>query len=177
MTTEHDPLLLPIQPLTPDSFAPYGWLLGDPPPVDTQLPTFSNAATDFWQAHVFDPGTGGESEFLWVNYRDNDRAIATLEVHWLTQQAIVPLTGDIIQVVATGDSPDLASLRAFRVPVGRGICMRPGCWHATRVAAGEVNCLMSTRRSTTVDLIGHLVHGRPLVESALARMQARIALA
>ena len=85
--------------------------------------------------------------------------MTSLEVHRLTEQAIVPLTGDIIHVVANSrqdGSPDEGSMSAFGVPVGQGICMRPGCWHATRVDAQEVKCLMLTRRSTTVDLIAYL---------------------
>lgn len=166
---------LPILPLEADSFAPYGRVLGAPP-AHAGVPAFHSAGTDFWQAHVFNTGAGGETEFLWVRYRDRSSAIATLEVHHLTDQAIVPLTGEVIQIVATGDTPDPASLRAFRVPVGLGICMRPGCWHTTRVAAGEVACLMATRRSTTADLIGHFSHGQAARESALARVQAQLLL-
>ncbi|OTP74901.1 hypothetical protein PAMC26577_14370 [Caballeronia sordidicola] len=56
--------------------------------------------------------------------------VAGLKTHWLTQQAIVPLTGAITQLVplnTPSGSPDLATLRAFRVPVGLGICMKPRC--------------------------------------------------
>ena len=108
---------------------------------------------------------------LWVTYRNRQRAVTSLEVHRLTQQAIVPLTGEIIHVVAGSrqdGSPDDGSMRAFRVPVGQGICMPPGCWHTTRVDVQEVTCLMLTRRSTTVDLIAYLTGGSSLSESAVA---------
>ena len=68
-------------------------------------------------------------------------------------------------------SPDEGSMSAFRVPVGEGICMRPGCRHTTRVDAAEVTCLMLTRRSTTVDLIAYLKEGSSLVESAEASVE------
>ena len=80
---------------------------------------------------------------------------------------------DSIQVVsksAADGSPDLATLAAFRVPQGQGICMRPGCWHATRVVDGEVTCLMLTRRSTTVDLIQHLTTDARATESAIVEI-------
>ncbi|WP_144630460.1 ureidoglycolate lyase [Bordetella genomosp. 13] len=162
---------LPLRRLERQAFARYGWMLGKPmPAAQAGVPVFSNPATDFWQEHVFDAGSGGEPEVLWVRYRSADRVVANLEVHLLTHQAIVPLTGPIIQVVAasaTDGRPDLATLAAFEVPVGQGICMRPGCWHATRIAAaGEVTCLMLTRRSTTADLIAHLA-GAPASESAI----------
>jgi ureidoglycolate lyase len=126
---------------------------------------------------IFDSGVGGETEVLWVTYRNRQRAVSRLEAHRLTHQAIVPLTGDIIQVVAGSrqdGSPDQGSMSAFRIPVGQGICMRPGCWHSTRVDTAEVTCLMLTRRSTTVDLIGYLKGGSSLLESAIAAVERAI---
>jgi ureidoglycolate lyase len=153
-------LKVTVQAISPQAFQPYGWMLGKPmPEANGAVAFFSNAATDFWQEHVFDTGPGGETEILWVNYRDNTPILDKLEVHHLTEQAIVPLTGEIIHVVACSDDngdPDPATIAAFRVPVGQGLCMHAGCWHATRVDAGEVRCLMLTRRSTTKDLISLL---------------------
>ena len=162
--------LIDFQPLTVENFSPYGWLLGKSIRLDGSIPAFSNAEIDFWQEHIFDPGTGGETEVLWVTYRSRQRAVTSLEVHRLTGQAIVPLTGEITLIVASSredGSPDEGSMSAFRVPVGQGICMRPDCWHTTRVDVAEVTCLMLTRRSTTVDLIAHLNGGSPLSESAI----------
>lgn len=167
---------LEVNDLTPQAFTPYGWMLGKPIPDGNGVPLFSNPATDFWQEHVFNTGAGGDAEVLWVNYRSASPEIASLEKHLLTQQAIVPLTGTIIQVVAQSNpdgSPDLATLAAFRVPQGQGVCMRPGCWHATRVADAEVTCLMLTRRSTTLDLIQHLNTDACATESAIVAIPAR----
>jgi ureidoglycolate lyase len=166
-----------IQALTIDNFRPYGWLLGKTIRLDGSVPAFSNREIDFWQEHIFNPGSGGETEVLWVNYKDTSREVSRLEVHRLTQQAVVPLTGEIIQVVAASDpdgSPDISSISAFRVRVGEGICMQAGCWHTTRVGAHDVKCLMLTRRSTTVDLINHLTAGSPLSESAIWAIDKKI---
>ncbi|MFD4840901.1 ureidoglycolate lyase [Achromobacter sp. NPDC058515] len=167
---------LEINDLTTDAFTAYGWMLGKPMPDGHGVPLYSNTATDFWQEHLFNTGAGGDAELLWVNYRSQSAEVASLEKHLLTQQAIVPLTGEIVQVVARSaadGSPDLATLAAFRVPQGQGVCMRPGCWHATRVAGAEVTCLMLTRRSTTVDLIQHLTTDARASESAIAAIPAR----
>jgi ureidoglycolate lyase len=161
---------LAIRILEARSFAPYGWMLGKPMPRGGGIPVFSNPATDFWQEHLFDTGAGGEPEILWVNYRNRNETVESLEMHRLTQQVMVPLSGPVIQIVATSlqdGRPDLSTLAAFRVPPGKGICMRPGCWHATRVRREEVTCLMLTRRSTTVDLIHHLTTGSASEESAI----------
>jgi ureidoglycolate lyase len=168
------PNLIDVRPLTVEKFRPYGWLLGKPIRMDGSIAAFSNSDIDFWQEHIFNPGIGGETEVLWVTYRNRQRAVTSLEVHRLTQQAIVPLSGQIIHVVAGSrqdGSPDEGSMSAFRIPVGQGICMRPGCWHTTRVDAQEVKCLMLTRRSTTVDLIAYLTGGSSLLESAIAAVE------
>jgi ureidoglycolate lyase len=114
---------------------------------------------------------------LWVTYRDVSPIIDRLEVHRLTEQAVVPLTGEIVQIVGASSADgalDPQSVKAFRVPVGQGICMRPGCWHATRVLASEATCLMLTRQSTTADLIGHLTAGHPLAESAFCDVRLQL---
>ncbi|GAA5233332.1 ureidoglycolate hydrolase [Verticiella sediminum] len=169
------------QPLTEHAFAPYGWMLGKPLPAPAAAAVaFSNAATDFWQQHVFDAGAGGETEILWVNYRSTEPMIGTLEVHDLTEQALVPLTGPVLHVVARSrddGSPDLASLRAFALHPGQGVCMRPGCWHASRVPEREAACLMLTRRSTTADLVRHLRGEADGTESRLATLATPFLLA
>lgn len=175
MAANADQPLLAIQALTAEAFAPYGWMLGRPYPDSGQSPAFSNPATDFYQEHVFDTGAGGETEVLWVHYRSTDLCLAHLEKHVLTQQAIVPLTGPVIHVVAASlpdGSPDMATLAAFWVPQGRGVCMRTHCWHSTRVADQEVVCLMLTRRSTTADLVAHLEGKQPAQESAIVPVPA-----
>ena len=158
---------LAIEPLTAEAIAPYGWMLGKPcDPADAA--SFVSPASDFLSEHVFDTA-GGQTEILWVVYRSRDVAIALLEAHLLTQQAIIPLTGAIIQIVGLGlpdGSLDEASVRAFQVPPGQGVCMRPGCWHATRIEDDEVTCAMLTRRSTTLYLARHLNTGGALDESA-----------
>jgi len=92
-------------------------------------------------------------------------------VHRFTQQALVPLSSALIQVVAASQpdgTPNPETIAAFRVPTGQGICMQPGCWHTTRVLeADEVTCLLLTRRSTTVDLIAHFTTGSVARESAI----------
>lgn len=172
------PALPPLRarPLTEQDFAPYGWVLGLPFPGGTPVASFGHALSDFWQAQLFDTGVGGETEVLWVAYRNREPGIEGLEQHLLTQQAIIPLTGEIVQFVACGapeGGPDPATLAAFAVPPGMGICMRADCWHATRVTSSEVRCAMLTRRSTTLDLVRHLRGAAAATESAFASIPRR----
>ena len=168
--------MIPIESLSAESFAPFGWVLGTACPTAPSATFFSHPGSDFWHAHDFDPGEGGETEVLWVNYRSNSLHLRSLEVHWLTEQAIIPLgTGEIVHVVCPGREgggrlPDLARLRAFRVGGGLGVCMRPGCWHTSLVLAGQVTCAMLTRRSTTRDLVAHLRGGSAALESSIVEL-------
>ncbi len=162
------PHAVTVEALSPTSFEPFGWMLGKPRSFQKDAISFRSPASDFWQEHLFDPGTGGDTEVLWVSYRDNNPLISKLEVHHTTQQAVVPLTGEIIQVLCLSDAnqtPDLSTLRAYHLAPGVGICMRSSVWHATR--ANDATCLMLTRRSTTADLIDHLVRARPATESTI----------
>ncbi|WP_207004076.1 ureidoglycolate lyase [Trinickia mobilis] len=169
-------LSITVEPLDANRCEPYGWMLGKPVCTDGDAPSFVSPPSDFWREHLFDTGTSGETEILWVAYRNRDENITSLETHRLTQQAIVPLTAPVIHIVATSledGEPDLNSLRAFEIPVGKGLCMRPNIWHATRVTERDATCLMLTRPSTTYDLVVHLKTGAPACESAIKTIDAR----
>lgn len=160
--------MIDIQELTAPAFAPFGVALGVAEPA-AGPDAYLSVDSDFWHEHGFDAG-GGEPELLWVRYRSREPRIRRLEAHLLTEQAVVPLTGPIVQIVALSDgggAPDATGARAFRVAPGQGVLMRPGCWHATRVEGRSATCAMLTRRSTTLDLAGHLNGGERLAESAL----------
>ncbi|WP_372876234.1 ureidoglycolate lyase [Pseudomonas sp.] len=167
-------LIVPVEDLSAEAFAPFGWILGKPFPSDPTACAYSHPGSDFWHEHIFIPGNGGETEVLWVNYRNKTLQLNALEVHWLTQQAIVPLGGEILHVVCPGVDgsrlPDLSRLKAFRIGDKQGICMAPGCWHASFVLEGQVTCLMLTRRSTTVDLVNHLIHGCQAEETSVVEL-------
>jgi ureidoglycolate lyase len=159
-----------VEPISEAAVAPFGWMLGKPLPTATDATAFASPASDFWHEHVFNTGDGGKPEILWVKYRSDDPAVARLEVHHLTQQAVVPVIGNIVQIVAASDAagePDLSTLRAFTIKPGQGLCMRSGIWHATRSAGGEATCLMLTRESTTIDLVRHLNRGETAEESRM----------
>jgi ureidoglycolate lyase len=157
-----------VEALSPTSFEPFGWVLGKTDPLKKDAVGFRSPASDFWHEHFFDPGTEGNTNPL----------VSKLEVHHLTQQAVVPLTKEIVQILCLSDAnlrPDLSTLRAYRLSPGVGICMRPGVWHATR--ADNATCLMLTRGSTTEDLIDHLVNRQPAKESDILEIpQVRLLL-
>lgn len=135
------------------------WPLAIGAAKDTQA--YISPSSDFWHVHDFEPGKGGQTEVLWVTYRPRSMLISRLEVHWLTEQAVVPLgSAPLIQVLCPTKQgtkePDLDKIEAWQILPGQGICMMPGCWHATLAVESEVNAMMLTRRSTTLDLVKQL---------------------
>jgi ureidoglycolate lyase len=173
---------LPIESLSEESFAPFGWMLGRGFPPGADPLGVAHPLTDFWHEHDFDTGPGGATEVLWVDYRKADFQAQALEAHWLTEQAVVPIRGGaLIQVLAPTlegqQRPDTARARAFLIEPGQGICMRPGAWHTSLVLAPTVTCMMLTRRSTTRDLVNHLRHQAPARESSVVQLEQPIALA
>jgi hypothetical protein len=64
-----------------------------PVPIEAAKNTqaFISPNSDFWHVHDFEPGKGGQTEVLWVTYRPRLLTISGLEVHWYTEQAVVPL--------------------------------------------------------------------------------------
>jgi ureidoglycolate hydrolase len=125
-------------------------MLGKPVRTDGDAPAFVSPASDFWREHLFDTGTAGETEILWVVYRNRGAEISALELHRLTQQAIVPLTAPVVHIVATSledGEPDLNSLRAFEIPVGKGLCMRRDACHEHRVHLFDAHSPFDNLRS------------------------------
>jgi len=167
---------LAVEALDAAAFEPFGWIWGTACPTHGTPTSFRSPGSDFWHQHDFDPGAGGTTEVLWVDYRNSSRQVRALEAHWLTQQAIVPLDGrEILHVVcptrADGSRlPDVSQLRCFRVTSGQGLCMRPGCWHASFVLQGQTTCLMLTRGSTTRELVAHLASGAPAAETSIVAL-------
>lgn len=161
--------MTPIEPLTPDAFAPYGTALGFATRHTPQTAFFS-PASDFWHEHGFASGEA-QTEILWVVYRSSDPTIARLEAHIATEQALIPLTGSVVHIVARSapnGAPDPQTVKAFAIAPGQGIVMAENCWHATRVLSGDVTCAMLTRASTTKDLVAHLNTGATLTQSRYA---------
>jgi ureidoglycolate lyase len=136
--------------------------------------SWHSTRSDFWHVHDFEPGDGGETEVLWVTYRPIDSVVASLEVHWFTQQIVVPLgSSALIQLLCPtkqdgSNTPDLNKIGAWLIRPGQGVCMMPGCWHASLAVDSEVTAMMLTRRSTTLDLVLQLDQSQQNGGSGLA---------
>jgi len=159
---------LTVQPLHKNKIGNWAAAWPSPLPEGQSPNAWKSQHSDFWHVHDFDPGEGGETEVLWVTYRPRALVVSSLEVHWHTQQAVVPLgTASIIQVICPSKSdgstaPDLEHIGAWLIQPGQGICMMPGCWHTTFALNQVATTLMLSRRSTTLDLVDQLNTRTPL---------------
>lgn len=172
------PATLTVEPLTPESFQPFGWVIGvKPRPEDTNVQ--GNAITKWRTNHVFDPGDGGHVEFVWVNYCWKPFVCERLESHRLTHQSFIPLGGSVplIHVVAPPPedpmaadiAPDMSRARAFLLDGSLGTCLKRGTWHGHFPVGGVANFLMITRRSTTVDIETAMAEGRENMAETVRR--------
>lgn len=116
---------LPIAPITPEAFAPYGTLLVGP----AAGPRQDRAA----EVENGRPGVPLNLALIRSEPFAATMPLRRLERHPRSAQAFLPLAvGDYLVVVApdAGGRPDEAGLCAFRVPAGTGIVYRSGAWHA-----------------------------------------------
>lgn len=174
-----------VRSLDAEGFSPYGRVIDaaaqlgtgqtDTAPADTALagtgqPGFWSAETAFVSASSFDPGAEGTVDLLWVTYDRAERP-STFEVHLHTEQALIPISGSVVQHVFRPDHNG-GEIESFQVDPGQGIVMDPGCYHTTTSLGGFVTCLMVSRESTTRDLAAGLQDGREPTESVYVRVEA-----
>lgn len=175
---------LRVEPLTPEAYAPFGWVLGIRPPEGSRE-LVQGLAAQFWHERVFDAGDGGQTELVWVEYQPEPPLVVKIEAHRLTEQALVPVGGTpIIHIVAPPNddptapeiAPDLSRAKAFYLDGTRGVCMRRGTWHIHLGIDRTAVHLMVSRRSTTTDLIGALRDGMPLAETEILKLDPPLPL-
>lgn len=152
--------------LTPEAFAPFGKVMDFHAQQVPGSSAFLSAATSFFRASLFEPGADGTTDLLWVSY-DRAEPPEDFEAHLLTEQALIPITGTIVQHLFRDDVDD-GTVSRFLVRPGQGIVMSPGSFHTTTSVDGEALCLMVSRVSTTDDLSRSLQTGCQASETVFA---------
>ena len=177
------PASLRVERLTPEAYAPFGWVLGEWPPEGSAggggaARVVESPGARFWHEHDFIAGAGGQVELLWVTYKPEPPVAEKIEAHRNTEQAIVPVSGKpILHIVAPPDpdplapgiAPDLSAARAFYLDGSRGVCMRRGTWHMQFGIDEDAVYFMVTRRSTTDDIVAAVAGGMALVETVIVK--------
>lgn len=168
-----------VRSLDTEGFSPYGRVIDATAQLGTAQagtgqastgqPSFWSAETAFVSASSFDPGAEGTVDLLWVTYDRTERP-STFEVHLHTEQALIPISGSVVQHVFRPDHND-GEVESFLVEPGQGVVMDPGCYHTTTSVDGFVTCLMVSRESTTRDLADSLHGDRDPTESAYVQVE------
>jgi ureidoglycolate lyase len=128
---------LAVEPLQPDTFAPFGAV------IDTgragEHRTINEGFADRYDLAQLDTGRHDGQAVLSV-FRARPRALPLqlrlVERHRLGSQAFVPMQPQrfLVVVAAAGPAPDAAQLRCFMARPGQGVNYAAGTWHHPLIA-------------------------------------------
>lgn len=154
---------LPLQALTPESFAPYGDILGGALGAgvlinENTTEKFALGAPDLMQS-------GGKPALNLYRAKANPLPFTAVELerHCLGSQSFIPLSGvPFVVIVALGDesvnqqgiagaAPQEDSLAAFWVDGSCGVSFKPGTWHHPLLAQKAGDFVVLERQGPGVD--------------------------
>lgn len=123
-----EPQPVPVQPLTPEGYAPYGQVFtGQPGNPDGRATTIDDLS-------IADL-SGGRATMRLLTVRWRDFTFTHMEQHASFTQAFLPADGQpAISVVCRptgepGSPPDLSTIKAFLMDGTQGILLGKGTWH------------------------------------------------
>ena len=119
-----------VEPFTPESFAPFGIVIGD----TSRKSDFQGGVSDAWLL-PFD--AEGGTQLSYSRFYHQKMRFSVLERHYGVTQGFMPVNGtSLVMVVAPPTpkaGPDRApkpeSLRAFLMDGTKGLLMKEGVWH------------------------------------------------
>jgi ureidoglycolate lyase len=122
-----------IEELTGESFKPYGEIID----VPYTKPDFSNDELELWcgiDEIKIDKGVG---QFCWLNVKSRRPFVCNnFECHINTSEAMIPVLGQSVVVVALPDNnsvssnlADPKSIKAFFIDGSKGFNLKPRVWH------------------------------------------------
>lgn len=115
---------LPITPITPEAFAPFGRLFAPPGPRD-----FGRDNFDGW---IMPFAAEGPPRLQYVRYKPRDARVEIIERHLFVTETRQQISGPhcVLVVAPSSDAPpDPAAMIAFDLR-GHGIMLHPGTWHS-----------------------------------------------
>lgn len=134
-------LVIPVQPLTREAFAPFGQVLAAEGAAHF---TINGGNTErFHDLASLDPGAGGR--VIGSIFRGQPRvlpfAVTMMERHPLASQAFMPLDNRpyLVVVAPPGAAPQAGDLRAFLATGRQGVNYAPGVWHHPLLALAQVS--------------------------------------
>ena len=131
---------LDAQPLTPDTFAPYGRVIARP----ERERDAAGPGWRWWAETVLLAGDGRPFGVGYLDLQPGDGRFDWAERHMRTQEAIIATSSELLVYVAAADHPEepgrlpaMERFTAFRVPPGEGIVMDRGVWHGAPFAVDQ----------------------------------------
>jgi len=152
---------LPLKRCTPESFSPYGQMMGLP----AQGNTLQWAATKTWSADFF---IDGKTELMFARFDPMPlKDFGKTEAHFAVTQTFIVL-GDTPYVTAfarptaPGVVPEPSEYEALLIPGNSGVMMHRGVWHSSRflIRPGTADFIILTDAHTTVELVAMNDKGR-----------------
>ena len=146
-------LTLDLTPATPETLAPFGWIIGPVPEVPAKRLNFYNGVIRKPTQFLSDEQT----ELSVVTLARRPMRIQWIERHWKHTQSFVSLGARPFVVAmappSEGDLPPMSAIKAFLFDGSAGFCMKVGCWHEFPFAVvDDTNLLIILRGETVSDL-------------------------
>jgi ureidoglycolate lyase len=150
----HARMLLTVQPLTQQAFAPYGTVLAAPANAGRSIN--GGNAERFDLVGDLQLGSAGGRAMLALfraQARRFPHEVTEMERHALGSQTFVPLGKRrfVIVVAQAGDAPSADTLAAFITDGLQGITLAPGTWHHALLAVDAGDFVVIERAAGAVD--------------------------
>lgn len=138
--------------LSAETFLPFGFYARL---IDPGAERIGEPPVEFYRDMVqMDLGGAGIASFSTCRVEPREPAVTVTEYHTGTGEGILPLDRDILIHVGPATPPGapvpLDRFRAFQVPKGTMVCLRPGVWHHApfTVGGGPANVLIALPERT-----------------------------
>ena len=128
---------LTVETLTPESFAPYGRVIGRP----ERASDADGAGWSWWAETALFSGDGRPVGLGYLDLRPGTTSFDWAERHLRTPEAVLAMSTDVLLYVGPPEHrdeplrlPPLESFRVFRVPAGAGVLLDRAVWHGAPFA-------------------------------------------
>ena len=122
--------MIKVSKLTQEEFEPYGQVL-----TVEGREAGGNPATHLWYPQVVvidDPTSINLMKVL-----PHEFVLKEFEAHDHTTENLIAMNGDLIVGVACAGDLEEETIKAFYIPCGQGISLKPSVWHAVPFAVGK----------------------------------------
>ena len=147
MSREDGRGVLTVQPLTPESFAPFGTLLTQP----SVPPKLTRGDITYWHATADLSGLGGSGVTGHLIAHRRELLLNCIERHNHTPETFIAVAGHSLFVAGPPGDADPARLRVFELRAGQAVLLQQGTWHWAPYPLTETATFLLLLRAETAD--------------------------